>query len=68
MRPTTANRKMECVKSALVYMTDILNDSTSNRKKEPTVVYRQVEKETILVEQVFNFLFQTLDEEDKLTE
>ncbi len=49
-------------------MNDFLNDSTDKKKKEPTVVYRQVEKETIMIELVFDMLFEILEQNDKSTD
>ena len=39
-------------------MSNLLNSSSGNKNIEPTVNYRQIEKETILIEQVFNMLFE----------
>ena len=49
-------------------MTDFLNDSQKKKNKEHTVVYRHVEKETILIEQVFNMLFEMVEENNNPTD
>lgn len=37
-------------------------------KKEPIVIYRQVEKETLMIEIVFNMLFEMLEDGSKITD
>jgi len=46
-------------------MSEFLNDSPTEDKKVPTVEYRLVEKETLLIDQVFNMLFEIVENQDK---
>ena len=46
-------------------MSEILNDSPTEDKKIPIIEYRMVEKETLLVDQVFNMLFEMVENQDK---
>lgn len=49
-------------------MNEFLNDSIEEKKKEPTVVYLHVEKETLMIEQVFNMLFEMVEKNDNLAD
>lgn len=49
-------------------MTSKSTTPRDNTKKEPIVVYRQVEKETLMIEIVFNMLFEMLEYERKITD
>jgi len=49
-------------------MTNKSTTPRGNTKKEPIVVYRQVEKETLMIEIVFNMLFEMLEDESKITD
>lgn len=46
-------------------MSEFLNDSPTENKKAPVIEYHMVEKETLLVDQVFNMLFEMVENEDK---
>ena len=46
-------------------MSEILNDSPTKDKKVPIIEYHMVEKETLLVDQVFNMLFEMVENQDK---
>jgi hypothetical protein len=46
-------------------MTDFLTDSNNTKKKEPIIEYRQIEKETILVDYVFNMLFEMVEKQNE---
>ena len=44
------------------YMKDNTQDQTSKQKNVPIVAYQQVEKETIMIEIVYDMLFEKLEQ------
>lgn len=46
-------------------MSEFLNDSPIEERKVPIIEYHMVEKETLLVDQVFNMLFEMVENQDK---
>ena len=46
-------------------MSEFLNNSPTKDKKVPIIEYRIVEQETLLVDQVFNMLFEMVENQEK---